>query len=101
MHKIKPLDALILAAAKRDQPSPQFVSKTRVCLAISTGARNGAQRDHISTENEGLAYQNAPVRMKSPPPTGAMVNHPEIENLQQRASHTWVSTQAKPTTGSR
>jgi hypothetical protein len=53
MHKITPLDALILAvAAKRDQSSPQFVIKTQVCVAISTGTRNGAQEDHIGTENE-------------------------------------------------
>jgi hypothetical protein len=101
MHKITPLIALILAAAKQGQSSPQFVIKTRVCVTISNEARNGEQGDHISTENEGLTYQNAPVRMKSAPPMGAMVNHPEIKNPQQSASHTWVSTQATPSTKSR
>jgi hypothetical protein len=101
MRKITPLDALILAKAKQGQSSPQFVIKTRACVAISTIIRKGAQRNHISTQTEGLACQAAPICMKRVPPTGAMVNHPEIKNLQQSASHTWASTQAKPTTGSR
>jgi hypothetical protein len=96
MHKIKPLNALILAKAKQGQSSPQFVIKTRVCLAISTDARNGLRRNYISTVNEGLAFQNAPVRIKTAPPISAMFNHPGINNLQQSTSRTWASTLHKP-----
>jgi len=100
MRKIKPLIALILAEAKQGQSSLQFVIKTRVCVAISTDARNGPQRDHISTQNEGITPQNTIACMKSAPPKSAMVNHPEIKVPQQSTSHIWVSTQATPTTGS-
>jgi len=101
MHKIAPLIALILAAAKRGQAPSQFVIKTRVCVVISIDARNGLRRNLITTQSEGITLSNASIRMKSTPPTGAAADHPEIKNLQRCPSHTWSSTQAKPTTGSR
>jgi len=101
MHEITPLNALILAAAKQGQPSLEFVIKTRVCVAISIDARKGLRRNHIGTQSEGIKLKSASVSMKSAPPTGAIADHPEIKNLQRRTSHTWLSAQAKPTTGSR
>jgi hypothetical protein len=101
MHKITPLNGLILAAAKQGQSPPQFVIKTRVCVAISTDARNGLRRNLISMKSVGITLSNASIRMKPTPPAGAIADHPEIKNLQRRPSHAWPSTQAKPTTGSR
>gem|GEM_PF-6743031 len=101
MHKITPLNALILAEAKQGQSSLQFVIKTRVCVAISTDERNGGQRNHITTKTEGLTHQTAASCLKSEPPSGVRVDHPEIKVPQQSTSHTWLSTQATPLTGSR
>lgn len=101
MRKIKPLNAVILAAAKQCQSSPQFVFKTRIWVAISTGTGNPALRRHLSTQNEGLLTEAAANCLKPAPPLGARIGHPEIEIPQQSPSHTWASTEATPTTGSR
>jgi hypothetical protein len=101
MHKIPPLQALILAATKRGQSSPQLVIETRVWVAISIGPRNGYQRNPKSTQYEGLLARSTKASKKLAPPIGAKAAHPEIENLQHCASHTWLSTQATPTTGFR
>jgi len=101
MHKITPLNASILAKAKQGQSSLQFIIKTRVCVAISTGRKNRVRQNHITTKTEGLTHQTAASCLKFEPPSGAIVNHPKIKVPQQSASHIWVSAQAKPTAGSR
>jgi hypothetical protein len=101
MHKIPPLQALILAAEKRDLASPQLVIKTRVWVAMSADPSNPAQRNHIIARNGVPAIKRAQLGTQLAPPMGAIAAHPEIENLQHCASHTWLSTQATPTTGFR
>jgi hypothetical protein len=67
MRKIKPLKAAISATAKHVQSSTQFVVKTRVCFAISSGTRNRVRRNHISTRTEGLTAQAAAICLKPHP----------------------------------
>jgi hypothetical protein len=101
MHKISPLQALILAAANRGQSPPQFVIKTPVWVAMSADPSNSAEQNHIIAGSGVPAIKRARLGTQLAPPMGAIAAHPEIENLQHRASHTWLSTQAAPTTGSR
>jgi len=101
MHKILPLRTLILAAAKRGQSLLQFVIKTRVWVAMSADPSNPAHRNHIIARNGVPAIKRARLGTQLAPPMSAIAAHPEIENLQHRASHIWLSTQATPTTGFR
>jgi hypothetical protein len=101
MHKITTLNALISAEAKHGQSPLPFVIETRACVVISIDARNGLQGNVISTKSEWITTQNTKACMKSVPPTGARADHREIKNLQLCPSRTWLSKQAKPTTGSR
>ena len=67
MHKITSLNALTLAEAKQGQPSLQFVIKTRVYVAISTGRKNRVRQNHITTKTEGLTHQTAASCLKFEP----------------------------------
>jgi hypothetical protein len=101
MRKIKPLNALVMAKAKQRQSPLDLDFETRACLVISIGDRMPVPRNHISSQIDGLTDQTSTIRLKPAPPLGAKLSHPEIKVPQQSTSHTWSSTEATPTAGSR
>jgi len=91
MLKIKPLEALVLAASRPCQSALPFDIKVRAWVAIFIGERNILRRSNQTPGQQPLIVQPTSSAGKTKPPTGAIVDRPIIKNLKLSASHTWAS----------